>query len=68
MQDKLSKCITRFRKSHGMQHCLMIMLEKWKSALDKRENICVLFMDLSKTFDTKNHDLLLAILKAYRFV
>ena len=25
-------------------------------------------MDLSKAFDTKNHDLLLAILKAYRFV
>ena len=44
----------------------MTTLEKWKSALDKRENICVLFMDLSKAFDTKNSDLFLAKLKAYR--
>ena len=67
MQDKLSKHITGFRKSHGTQHSLMTMLEKWKSALDKGENICVLFMDLSKAFDTINHDLLLAKLKAYGF-
>ena len=43
------------------------MLEKWKSALDKRENICVLFMDLSKDFDTINYELLLAKLNACRF-
>ena len=65
MQDKLSKHITGFRKSHGTQHSLMTMLEKWKSALDKEENICVLFMELSKTFDTINHDVLLAKLKTF---
>ena len=37
------------------------------SALDKEKNICVLFMDLSKVFDTINHDFLLAELKAYVF-
>ena len=40
------------------------MLEKWKSTLDKEENNCVLFMDLLKAFNTINHDLLLAKLKA----
>ena len=46
MQDNLSKHIIGFRKSHGTQHSLMTMQEKWESALDKGENICVLFMDL----------------------
>ena len=43
----------------------MTMLKKWKSALCKWENICILFMDLSKAFDKINLDLLLAKLKAY---
>ena len=64
MQDKLSKYITGFRKSHGTQHSLKSMLEKWKSVLDKGEDICVLFMDLSKVVDTTNHDLLQAKSKA----
>ena len=67
MQNKLSKYVTGFRKSQGTQHSLMIMLEKWKNVLDKGEYACVLFMDLSKAFDTINHDLLLAKLRAYGF-
>ena len=46
MQDKLSKRRTEFRKSHSTQHSLMTMLEKWKSALDKGENICFIFGSL----------------------
>ena len=43
------------------------MLEKLKCALDKVENICVLYMDLLKAFDTINHDLVLIKQKTYGF-
>ena len=66
MQNKLSKYVTGFRKSHGTQHSLMIMLEKWKNVLDKGEYVCVLFMDLSKAISI-NHNLLLEKLRAYGF-
>ena len=64
MQNKLSKYVTGFRESEGIQHSLMIMLEKWKYVLDKELRYCELFMDLSKAFD---HYLLLAKLRAYGF-
>ena len=66
-QDKLSKYKPGIQKSHGTKHYLITMLEKWKSSLDKGGNNCVLFMNLSTSFDTINHDLLLAKLKAYGF-
>ena len=59
--------MTGFRKSHGTQHSLRVNLEKWKKAFDKEENMSAIFMDPSKAFDTMNHDLLLAKLKAYCF-
>ena len=43
------------------------MLEKWKDTLDKNKYAGAVFMDLSETFDTINHDLLLAKLEAYGF-
>ena len=46
MTDKLAHSIAGFRKSHGTQHSLAVMLEKWKRALDKGEYVSALFMDL----------------------
>ena len=43
------------------------MIENWKKQLDHGETVGVIFMDLSKTFDTINRSLLLAKLKAYGF-
>ena len=59
MGDKLSKLLTVFRKNHSTQYCLVNMLEKMENALDKGGFVCAIFMDLSKVFDTMNHDLLL---------
>ena len=57
MRDKLSKLLTGFRKNHSTQHCL---IEMWENTLDKGGYVSAIFMDLSKAFDTLNHNLLIA--------
>ena len=55
------------RKSHSTQHCLVNMLEKWESTLDKGSFLCAMLMVLSKAFDTMDHDFSITKSGAYGF-
>ena len=63
--NKLSKFQCGFRKGYSAQHCLAVMIEKWRKVLDKGGSFGVLLTDLSKTFDCLPHDLLIAKLHSY---
>ena len=67
MESKFSKHLCGFRKNNNTQNSLLRMIEYWKKNLDKRYKVGALIMDLSKAFDTLNHDLILAKLHAYGF-
>ena len=49
------------------QTALVYLIEKWKFKLDKKRYAGTILIDLSKTFDTINHELLVAKLNAYGF-
>ena len=63
----LSPFICGFRKGYSTQHCLIIMIERWRKALDNSKITGALLTDLSKAFDCLNHELLIAKLEAYGF-
>ena len=67
MENKLTKCSTGFRELYGTQHSLLTMPEKWKRGINNEVYVSALFIDLSKAFDTINHDPMLAKLRAYGF-
>ena len=57
----------RDRKGYNAQYALIAMIEKWKKSLDEGGIFAAIMMDLSKAFDTINHELLIAKLHAYGF-
>ena len=62
----LSSYLCGYRKGFNTQHALLTLVENWRKSLNKGFGGAIL-MDLSKTFDTLNHDLLIAKLHAYGF-
>ena len=67
IEKHLSPFSCGYRKRFNTQTALLSLLEKWKSASDKKEFAGAVLMDLSKTFKRINHQLLIAKLNAYGF-
>ena len=61
----LSKCQWGFRKGFITQHCLLLMLDKWKKAVNNQQAFGALPTDLSKAFDYLNHHLFIAKSHSY---
>ena len=54
-----------YRKGYSTQYALVALIEGWRDSLDKGWYAGAMLMDLSKTFDTIDHKLLIAKLHAY---
>ncbi len=49
----------------GCHSILLLLVEDWRNALDNRQYVAAIMMDLSKAFDCLPHGLLLGKLRAY---
>ena len=65
VNEKLLKYMSGYRKGYNTQYALMVLLEKWKQSLDNHGYAGAVIIDLSKAFDTINHELLIEKLHAY---
>ena len=63
----LSKLQRVFKKGYNPQHCLLLMIGKWKKAVDNHKVFWAVLTDLSKASDGICHDWLIAKLNAYGF-
>ena len=61
----LSNFLFAYRKFHSCETSLLRHKEDWRRSRDKKELVGIVSLDLSKSFDTIPHALLLANLKAY---
>ena len=56
-------CQFGFRKNHSTSHALIHLLNKISSAIDQQQTTVGIFLDLSKAFDTIDHEILLTKLQ-----
>ena len=63
----LSPYMCGYRKGFGTQLALLSLIEKWEKVLDNKGYGKAILMNLSRTFDTIIHDLLIAKLHVYGF-
>ena len=63
--DMFSKFKRGFRKNFGAQHCLLLMIDLWKRAVDNNKVLSTILTDLLKTIDCICYDLLIAKLHAH---
>ena len=61
----LSKHQFGFRKNYSTEQAILELTDNLKMKIDNNEAICNIFLDLSKAFDTVNHQILLQ--KLYRY-
>ena len=58
--DILYHCHFGFRKNYSTSHALIHLINKISTAIDQREITVGVFLDLSKAFDTLDHEILFA--------
>ena len=63
----LSIHLCGYGKGFSTQTAFPSLIEKWKAVLDRKGFSAAILTDLSKAFDTINHELLLARFHAYGF-
>ena len=64
MEPKLSKYLAGLRENGNTQYVLLKMIETWCCMLNKDSKVRAVVMDLSKAFNTLNHNVHLRKLKA----